>query len=474
MDNLEQDKIGSGKHFILFFLLAAVMFFNLLFFLKFHGHILYMLPAVLDLAVLTALVLLLHKWVILPYSDIVLYLREYSSSVNASIPLEDTDSKLFPHIVLKKIIETYKEHERQQDELMLQLKQNNELLQRNNKIMDSFIQVTNEILSSGDIETVLQSILDRAIEIIPRAQKGSILIYNGEEFVFKAVKGYDFNVLKNFSFRLEEAYQYGAEDFFEPVIINDVEAYNSKKLSSNKFKILKKGRGFELQSSLSCAISVDNELYGLINLDNAGTRDAFGEEDKPLIKHLAVQIGMAFKNAALLEKIIYLSRHDSLTGLYNRNCFDELLTRVFEQALEEEGIFSLAMLDINDLKMVNDTYGHEAGDLLIKNFVETVSGRLDSCDIFARTGGDEFTIIFPCKDKQQVEKVMAEIDGDFAASPFTYCGRKIFSISYGCGITSYPEDSESIDVLLRMADSCMYAFKKKYKEGLCTTQEILQ
>jgi diguanylate cyclase (GGDEF)-like protein len=136
---------------------------------------------------------------------------------------------------------------------------------------------------------------------------------------------------------------------------------------------------------------------------------------------------------------------------------------VLEQVLENGGIFSVAMLDINGLKTVNDTYGHEAGDLLIKNFAEAIRDRLDSDAIFARMGGDEFTIVFPGKDKDYVEKAIEGINAFFAETPFSYCGREIMNITYSCGISTYPEDSKSIDALIRIADSYMYDFKKKQK-----------
>ena len=94
-----------------------------------------------------------------------------------------------------------------QQDLMEKLKNTNILLERSNKITDSIMQITSEILSSGEINAVIQTILDKAIEIIPNAQKGSILISNGNILEFKASHGYDFEILKDLKFDIKEIFQ---------------------------------------------------------------------------------------------------------------------------------------------------------------------------------------------------------------------------------------------------------------------------
>lgn len=348
--------------------------------------------------------------------------------------------------------------------LLRKLKNNNVLLERNCKITDAIMQITSEILSSGEINEVLQTILDKAIEIIPNAQKGSILIYNNGYLEYRAVHGYDFEVLKHLRLGIEDLFQYNSRDFYEPCIINNPESYNKKRMESSKFELLREGKGFEPKSVLSCAIQVDNEFYGIINLDNTETENAFSNKDKPLIKHLATQMGIALKNARLIEKILYLSRHDSLTGIYNRCYFEEVLIHTYMQAMSSESVFSLAVIDINDLKKTNDTYGHEAGDLLLKRFAACVRNFLDKDDIFARHGGDEFVIVFAGQSRVQAEAVIESIRNEFLRSPFNYCGKQVTHISFGCGIAEFPTEASELDKLIRLADAKMYKNKRKLKK----------
>jgi len=396
--------------------------------------------------------------------DFVNTLKEYVSE-NPSIKAwaEVSDVEKHPDHTLKSIIKYHQEREKHYNLLLEQLRSSNVRLERYSRITDSIMQITSKLLSSGDINETLQIILDKAIEIIPNAQKGSILIYDGEVLSFRAVRGYDYDVLKNVKFSIKELFQYNSEDFYQPCIICNAESFNRKHLESRKFELLKEGRGFELKSVLSCAILVDGEFYGVINLDNAEDPCAFTEEDKPLIKHLSVQIGIALKNSILIERILYLSRHDSLTGLYNRAYFEELLAKLHQYSKKYGNKFSILLIDINDLKYTNDTFGHEAGDLLLRNFVKGVRSYISENDIFARLGGDEFALVFINQSRSDVEIIAERIKADFQSKPFTYCGSEIGCIGFGYGISVFPDDAVNLDELLKLADKRMYENKKKVK-----------
>ena len=350
-----------------------------------------------------------------------------------------------------------------QKDLMKNFKNSNMLLERNSRIMDYIMEITSEVLSSGEINYILQTILDKAIEVIPNVQKGSILIYDGSVLEFKVSHGYDSDVLKSLKLCIQEIFQYDLEDFFEPCIINDPEDFNKKHLKADNYKVLRKGIGTDPKSTLSCAFHVDNEFYGIVNLDNTENNKAFVKEDKQLIKHLAIQIGIALKNAKLIEKILFLSRHDGMTGIYNRCYFEELLMHTLQTCKASGSVFSLAILDINELKSVNDTYGHEAGDLLLRKFAQGVKENILPEDIFARHGGDEFAIIFKNNDRTQAKKKIQDIRKAFLKLPFTYCGKTITPISFGCGIVEFPTDASEFQDLLKLADARMYEDKKGIK-----------
>lgn len=382
------------------------------------------------------------------------FIEEIYSSISGDFVLDD---------LINRIISYQHNQKMRQQALLNKLKNSNIRLQRNSRITESIMEITSEILTSGEIDEILQIILDKAIEIIPNAQKGSILIYNGSHLEFRASHGYDSKMLKTLRLDLEELFQYSSESFYEPHIIDNVESFNKMRLQKDKFEILRKSGSLELKSVLSCAIQVDNEFLGVINLDSVDENHSFSEEDKPLIKHLAVQTGIALKNARLIEKILYLSRHDSLTGIYNRCYFEELLMKSCQQCKTSGSVFSLAIMDINNLKRVNDTYGHEAGDLMLKVFAKCVKENLSKDDIFSRYGGDEFAILFTGSTREQAEAVLNSLNAMFSTIPLMYCGRKITNISFSFGVAEFPSEAEEYNMLIKLADSKMYKNKRRTK-----------
>lgn len=419
---------------------------------------------IFQLFIVSLCFLFLYKRMLKPYSDFFNSLRSY---IGDNYVFDDysvfVDMKKSPDYILQKAIQYKKEQEEKQQQLLEQLKSSNTMLERSSKITDSIIKITSEILSSGEIDETLQVILDKAIEIIPNAQKGSILIYDGEVLRFRAVKGYDYNVYKDVSLKINELLQFNSTDFYQPCIVSNPESYNRDHMESKNYKIFKESKGFEMKSILSCAIVVDGNFYGIINLDNLEDPNAFTENDKPIIKHLSAQIGIALKNTLLIERILYLSRHDSLTAIYNRGYFEELLSKAYHQCKSDDSELTFVMFDLNNLKQTNDTYGHEAGDLMLKKFVKTVQGNISPDDTFARLGGDEFAAFFINKNKNEVERIIDKIKNDLDNNPFTYCGNVVGAISFGYGIATYPQDSLELDELLKIADREMYSDKKRAK-----------
>lgn len=410
---------------------------------------------------------LFFKWFKEISGKIIEIIEENSTDKNFSREVSRImDKDAFHTDIIKIIVDYQNKQQKEHQQLLDKLTQSNTLLQRNNKITDSIMQITSEILASGEIDRIMQTILDKAIEIIPNAQKGSILIYNGCDLEFRATHGYAPEDLKDVTLEIEELFQYSLPDFYEPCIVNDPESFNKKHMSGDKFESLQKNEVFDLKSVLSCAIQIDNEFYGVINLDITEGTELFNKEDMPLIKHLAAQIGIALKNAGLIEKIFHLSKHDSMTGIYNRCSFEEQLMRIYQQSKTSGQVFTLILLDINDLKKVNDTYGHEAGDLLLKIFSKVVSNGIENDDIFARYGGDEFALIFPDKSIEHAEAKMKAIMSVFSKSPLMYCGKRISNISFSFGMTEFPSDTNDFNELIKLSDARMYKNKEETKKPI--------
>ncbi len=335
-----------------------------------------------------------------------------------------------------------------------------ENLSQNYKIVQSMLDITPEMLKDDNLDNLLQLILERAIEVIPKAQSGSILIRDKDQMVFRAVVGYDIELLKKVNLRFEDMYQSKLGNLFEPTVIRDIKTFNRANLDSKTAQELDSQNALIAKSVLTCAITVRNEVYGFINLDNIEDFDAFQDKDKIYIKHLAQQIEMALKNQILVEDIYKLSKFDSLTGAYTRQQHQTVLHELFEKSKKSKSPFSICALDIDNLKIINDQYGHEVGDSYLIQFSKVILEQLQEIEFFSRTGGDEFILVIPKCNKQCAEKRMSEIRGKTSQNPLII-GKEIIPINYGCGIASFLEDSEYLDELLSLSDKYLYMEKKQ-------------
>ena len=151
------------------------------------------------------------------------------------------------------------------------------------------------------------------------------------------------------------------------------------------------------------------------------------------------------------DKIKYLSFHDQLTGLYNRRFFEEEIKRL---DAKENYPLSLVMIDANGLKLINDTFGHKAGDLVLKKIAEILKREFRSDDVIARVGGDEFVILLPNTDSAAVEKIIERVKK--AASKEKVEGIEV-SVAYGWDTKSDPYTH--IDDVFKRADTKMYSQK---------------
>lgn len=162
------------------------------------------------------------------------------------------------------------------------------------------------------------------------------------------------------------------------------------------------------------------------------------------------------------EKLILLAMTDDLTGVYNRRHFMELADNLFSQAKRYDTIFSVAIMDIDDFKHINDTYGHLAGDRVLRIVSEICMRELRESDLFARYGGDEFIFLLYKTGEEQAEKVMGRIQKVIAETQTIFETENIqIHISYG--IASFKPDIEKIETLLIRADLELYSDKRDRK-----------
>ena len=154
-----------------------------------------------------------------------------------------------------------------------------------------------------------------------------------------------------------------------------------------------------------------------------------------------------------------MAYHDSLTGLPKRKLFSDRLGIALAQAQRNKEILGIAMLDLDNFKDVNDTLGHDTGDLLLKEVAERIKAALRKGDTVARFGGDEFVLIIPeLKGAEDALQVAQKIADSFH-NPFLVGAHQLM-VTTSIGIAIYPNDGVEETILLKNADKAMYEVKQ--------------
>lgn len=166
------------------------------------------------------------------------------------------------------------------------------------------------------------------------------------------------------------------------------------------------------------------------------------------------------------ELIWQQANFDALTGLSNRRMFHDRLAQQIKESRRAKKSLALMYLDLDEFKTVNDTLGHDIGDILLKEAAQRLCTCVRETDTVSRLGGDEFTIIVgDLEDFSNVEHIAQHII-ERLSEPFLLKG-EVAHVSASVGITLYPEDASDIDTLLKNADQAMYAAKKQGRRRYC-------
>lgn len=172
------------------------------------------------------------------------------------------------------------------------------------------------------------------------------------------------------------------------------------------------------------------------------------------------------------EKLRELSITDSLTGLYNHRYFYERLNDEFKRAMRYKHPLSCIMIDLDEFKRVNDMYGHQAGDVVLKEVSTILKNQVREVDVIARYGGEEFIILLPHTDLKDAELVAERIRNRLQNDAFLI-GKKSISITASIGVAIYPHDTiKSAVDLVREADRALYIAKGRGGNVIVSIREL--
>jgi diguanylate cyclase (GGDEF)-like protein len=223
-------------------------------------------------------------------------------------------------------------------------------------------------------------------------------------------------------------------------------------------------------SGASFPLLVQGQVVGVMSFMSL-EKDTFTPEFAELLQRLVDNVSFALENfdrvdekARADERIEYLASHDSLTHLPNREMFNGMLRHAIDAAARYRREFALLFIDLDRFKVINDSLGHDAGDMLLVEIGGRLRRALRSSDVVARLGGDEFVVILEeAAERPEVERIAGELLS-VLSQPLQLSGHECHTTA-SIGIAMYPSDGTDIQTLTKNADMAMYLAKEDGKNG---------
>ena len=245
------------------------------------------------------------------------------------------------------------------------------------------------------------------------------------------------------------------EDLFEnsqkPLLVNkDLTFY---------LQLLPPNQGYLIRSMAIAPISLYGKIIGSINQADFTNERFQPGLDTRLLKQLATKVSLCLSNVVAHEKLQFMAYYDPLTGLLNRRVMESILEREFLRAQRYLTRLSVAFIDVDDFKQINDTFGHDAGDELLKYLASLLSDMSRQSDVATRFAGDEFVLICPQTSANSTETMLKRLQSYINDNPLVLNANIIpFSISFGIAST---KDKGIFDFkgLLKKADEVLYRMK---------------
>jgi diguanylate cyclase (GGDEF)-like protein len=216
---------------------------------------------------------------------------------------------------------------------------------------------------------------------------------------------------------------------------------------------------------------VQGEILGLLCLVGVAARRGKHQiNQQPLTVMVGESIKLCLSNLKLREKLHAQATHDLLTGLFNRRYLEDTLWRELHRAHRRNSPLGIAMLDLDHFKRFNDTFGHDAGDSLLRELGRLLREKLRKSDIACRYGGEEFVLILPDSSLGDIQDRVEQICGLFKELKIRHGDQLLSTVGVSAGVAAAPEHGSTAAELLRAADNALYAAKQAGRDRVVVYQ----
>ncbi|MBA2709590.1 MAG: diguanylate cyclase [Tatlockia sp.] len=227
------------------------------------------------------------------------------------------------------------------------------------------------------------------------------------------------------------------------------------------------------QVSLCVPLMAQNDIYGLIYIEIEEKHAAMVDPNQNLLVTAFAELtALALANVRLRENLRHQSIRDPLTGLYNRRYLEDFLMKLLHQAERKNLPFAVLMLDLDYFKSINDSYGHDAGDVVLKELGELLTSEIRLGDLAARYGGEEFIIVLYDINEEQAQIRAEALRASISKLHIKYGAQQVGSITMSIGLAIYPEDAKTSTELIEAADKALYFAKNNGRNQVALFSKI--
>lgn len=220
----------------------------------------------------------------------------------------------------------------------------------------------------------------------------------------------------------------------------------------------------ELKSALIVPLRAEQEIIGTVNIYHS-EEDAFTVDDLRVLNIVSEQAGMAVQNASLYEHTRESSIRDPLTGLHNSRFLFSNLEQEISRAQRNSHSLSVLSIDLDNFKLINDNFGHQFGDGVLKVVSDIFRQNVRDYDLVVRYSGDEFIIVLPETSPAEAAETTARIKHAVAQYALSLPTSKLAPLGVSIGVASFPEDAGDVKTLLAKSDASMYEDKRARKRS---------
>jgi len=293
-------------------------------------------------------------------------------------------------------------------------------------------------------------------------------------FIVFAEKQYDAALYIYYFGKYKEEIKTNVREKLTHELLGQLQLHDEANLDIEEYQVSDSGASIILEDIQMITVAVPDHstnLAGLLGLAFASMVTLTDQERsiiRALLSVMVMVVGSSKQLSGTLEELEYYSNHDPLTKLYNRRFFTDMLEYEVGRAERHRHEFCVLLLDLDNFKDINDSYGHPTGDSTLVLIAETLRQNLRKGDIATRIGGDEFAIILPESSAEGGRKVAENILRKLQEVPFSSEDGKTYRVTTSIGLACFPKDAATPSDLMSVADIALYHAKDLGKNEVST------